>query len=160
MLKIIFLVFLAFSVKAFPQGQEVKKINATDLKGLLHVNDHRLHVVNFWATWCSPCVKELTGFEKAMEEYPANKVSFLFVSLDFPSSYEKTLIPFIENRKIKSKVVLMTEQDADSWIRMVNENWQGNIPATLIYNASSKKRIFHSSPLDYDELKTLIEDNL
>ncbi len=145
-----------FSVGA----QEIRKIDAAGLKDLITRDDDKVHVVNFWATWCSPCVKEIPQFEKAMGEYSNGKVDFLFISLDFPSSVQKSLIPFLEDRKIRPDVVLMTDQDADQWIRMVDKNWQGDLPATLIYRTSDKTRVFHPGPLDYTQLKTMINNLL
>src|SRR5690606_6809447 len=43
-----------------------------------------IYVINFWATWCKPCIKELPAFEKIASEYADKKVKVLLVSLDFP----------------------------------------------------------------------------
>ncbi len=160
MRKILFTFLFLITGSIFLSAQEIERIDAAQLQKLTEVKDNRLHVVNFWATWCSPCVKEIPGFKKASEAYPADKVDFLFVSLDFPSTAEKNLVPFIKDHNLNSRVVLMTGQNADSWIRMIDRDWQGDIPATLIYRTSDDLRVFHAGELNYDELKNMINNHL
>ena len=68
----------------------VKSLNYNELKPYLERNDDKTHVVNFWATWCAPCVKELPYFETLGEQYASNNVEVLLVSLDFPKQVEKS----------------------------------------------------------------------
>ena len=106
-------------------------------------------VVNFWATWCKPCIKELPYFEKVGQEYQ-EEVAVVLVSLDFPDQIER-LEQFIEKRKLQSEVVLLDDGNANEWIPKVNQDWSGAIPATIIYNSS--KRSFFEQSFTYDELK-------
>uniref|UniRef100_UPI00260C894D TlpA disulfide reductase family protein n=1 Tax=uncultured Winogradskyella sp. TaxID=395353 RepID=UPI00260C894D len=61
------------------------------LKPLINKKDDKVHVVNFWATWCAPCVKELPYFEAIKEDYKDDNVEVLLVSLDFPRNYDSKL---------------------------------------------------------------------
>ncbi|MGB1283784.1 MAG: TlpA disulfide reductase family protein, partial [Polaribacter sp.] len=101
-----------------------------ELKPLLHKDDGKIYVVNFWATWCAPCVKELPYFEKLKEVYQDKNVEVLLVSLDFPKQIEERLIPFINKKKLKSKVVLLNDSNEDIWIKAIDSTWSGAIPAT------------------------------
>jgi thiol-disulfide isomerase/thioredoxin len=98
------------------------------------------YVVNFWATWCKPCVAELPFFLELEKMYKDKKVKFIFVSLDFMNNLELTLIPFLDDRKISSEIIVLDQKDADVWMEKIDKNWSGSIPATLIYN--TKNRIF------------------
>jgi thiol-disulfide isomerase/thioredoxin len=115
-------------------------------------------VINFWATWCAPCVKELPFFEKLNKTYADRDVEVLLVSLDFPKQYDSKLKPFIEDKKLKSKVVALNDTDANYWIPKISEDWTGAIPATLIYNKD--KRQFYEQPFNYEELETQIKQFL
>ncbi len=95
-----------------------------------------IYVVNFWATWCAPCVKELPHFEKLNAEN--KKVKVVLVSLDFKKQYESTLLPFLKRKKIQSEVVLLTDKDYNTWLSMVDKEWSGSIPATLIIKNDKK----------------------
>lgn len=126
-----------------------------DYKGIekyLNFKDDKVYVVNFWATWCAPCVKELPYFEELGETYSDKNVEVILISLDFPKHYKSKLIPFIEKHKLQSKVVVLDDPDMNSWIPKVNENWEGAIPATLIYNKDKSQ--FYEQSFNYEELKT------
>lgn len=136
----------------------VKSLNYNELKPYLEKNDDKTHVVNFWATWCAPCVKELPYFETLRKEYAAKKVEVLLVSLDFPKQVEKKLIPFINKKQLQSEVVLLDDVNENFWIPAIDSTWSGALPATIIYN--NKKRKFYEQSFDYEtlenELKTFL----
>ena len=125
--------------------------NYKELKPLLHESDDKVYVVNFWATWCAPCVKELPAFEKLKANYQDRNVELLLVSLDFPNQIETKLKAFIEKKQLQSKVVVLDDSDQDVWIPEINEKWSGAIPATLIYN--KHKRSFFESSFTYEKLE-------
>ena len=114
--------------------------------------------MNFWATWCTPCVDELPALERIGMEYKESKVKILLVSLDFPKQIESRLLPFIEKHGIMSEVLVLNDPDANKWIDKVDPEWSGAIPATLIYD--SKSRDFHEGTYTYEELKLKIEQKL
>lgn len=126
--------------------------NFKELEPLLNKEDDKIYVINFWATWCAPCVKELPYFEKLNTEYKSKNVEVILVSLDFPKQYEKKLKPFIQKHKLASKVVALNDTDSNTWIPKVNKDWSGAIPATIIYN--KEKRQFYEQSFNYKELQT------
>lgn len=138
------------------QAQKIEKIGIPELEKILASPADELHVVNFWATWCPPCVTELPHFEKLSKEYKGKGVRFILISLDFPSQIETKLIPFLEKNKITAEVKVMTNLDYNSWIDKVDSGWQGNIPVTLFFNNAKKTRYFHPSEVTEKELRDLI----
>nr|WP_297804825.1 TlpA disulfide reductase family protein [uncultured Polaribacter sp.] len=161
---VLFFVPLLFSckkeaVKDAPKTvTSVKSYSYKELKPMLERQDGKTYVINFWATWCAPCVKELPAFEKLNKEYAAKNVEVILVSLDFPKQVEKRLLPFINKKNLQSKVILLDDVNEDAWIKEIDSAWSGAIPATLIY--SSKGRKFYEQSFDYElletELKTLL----
>ena len=130
------------------------KLEIYDFNGLekfLNQNDEKVHVVNFWATWCAPCVKELPHFEALQENYKSKGVEVLLVSLDFPKQYEKKLKPFIVKYNLKSKILVLDDVDMNTWIPKINKDWDGAIPVTIIYNKD--KRQFYNQTFTYNELE-------
>ncbi|MDA9057290.1 TlpA family protein disulfide reductase [Flavobacteriaceae bacterium] len=123
----------------------------TGIAPYLELEGSKTYVVNFWATWCAPCVKELPHFEMLQANYK-DSVEVILVSLDFPQQYETKLKPFIQKHNLKSKVVVLDDPDMNSWIPKVDPQWDGAIPVTLIYNAS--KRLFYSRTFTYNELES------
>ena len=123
-------------------AQKVEYIKVPDLEKILKNPDNKLFVVNLWATWCAPCVKELPDFEKVARDYDGSRVKFILVSLDFPSEVDQKLLPFLKKNQISLDVAVMTDTDYDSWVRKVDKDWQGNIPSTLIFNNNRKDKVF------------------
>jgi len=150
---VIFWLLISFTFKHQP-----RVLSFSDFEPHLHFSSDTTYLVNFWATWCTPCVDELPVFEKIGKEYSEHKVKILLVSLDFPKQIESRLIPFIERHQIRSEVLVLNDPDANKWINKVDPDWSGAIPATLIYNR--KGRNFHEGSFTYDELKSIVEQKL
>lgn len=116
-----------------------------------------VYVINFWATWCKPCVEELPHFEKLTENYKDKKVKVLLVNIDFRSQYEKKVVPFVQKNKLKSQVMMLDTQGDNGFIDKVSTAWQGTIPATVIVQASSKTNKFYEKQFTYDQLETIVK---
>lgn len=114
------------------------------------------YVVNFWATWCKPCVEELPYFEQIQEQYKDEKVQVVLVSLDFKKQLERKLKPFLEERKLQSRVVVLTDGKYNNWIDRVDEEWSGAIPVTVVYNANTREFIGDQFA-DFEELEELVK---
>ncbi|MBC9796510.1 TlpA disulfide reductase family protein [Sinomicrobium weinanense] len=130
------------------------KVDVYDFAGFerfLYIKDNKTYVINFWATWCRPCVAELPYFERLQKEYNDKGVEVILVSLDMPGMLEKKLLPFLREKKLRSKVVVLNDPKQNDWIPKVNTEWSGAIPATLIYN--KENRAFYESSMTYEELE-------
>jgi len=151
----IIIILLSGSIATLP-AQKIEKIGVPELEQILAFPGNELHVVNFWATWCAPCVTELPCFEKLAEEYRNTDVKFILISLDFPSQIDSRLIPFLKENEITADVRVMTDLDYNSWIAKVDDSWQGNIPSTLIFNNAANVRYFLPGEITEKELRDLI----
>ncbi len=138
------------------EGITVKSFDFNSFEPYLHQNDDTTYVINFWATWCLPCVKELPYFEQLNEKYKNQNVKVILVSLDLPKKVESNLIPFIKKKNLKSDIIHLNDPDANTWIEKVDKSWAGSIPATVIYN--KKGRVFAED--SYSSLKELEEELL
>ena len=134
-------------------SKKVVSLNFDELEQrYLQKNNDSIYIINFWATWCKPCIKELPAFEKLASDYSDKKVKLLLVSLDFPDKLESQVIPFIKKNNIQSEVVLLDDADANSWIPKVSPQWSGAIPATVIYKKEDRK--FYEQSFAFEELET------
>jgi thiol-disulfide isomerase/thioredoxin len=149
--------FLIYSGGNTLSAQKIEYIKIPELEKILNNTDNKLYVINFWATWCAPCVAELPAFEKVSGNYDKSRVRFILISLDFPGQADKQLIPFLKKNKITMEVALMMETDSNLWIDKVDPSWEGNIPATIFLNNRKKIRVFHPEPLEEQGLRKLIE---
>ncbi len=126
----------------------VYKIN--DLLLRIQNNSDTVYIVNFWATWCKPCVAELPEFEKIDKEYKNKAVKIILVSLDFKEDVKNKLIPFIKKNKYAAEVVVLDEIDGNSFINKIDKGWSGAIPATLFRKQG--KQNFIEKKLNYEDL--------
>lgn len=135
--------------------QDIRVLDYKQLEPHLHLKNNSLNVVNFWATWCKPCVEELPAFQKLADEYNDDNVNILLVSLDFPSQLESRLIPFLNKNNIDLEVVILDDPDQNTWIDNIHSTWTGSIPATLVYDTNSRE--FYEKSFTYNELKSIVE---
>jgi thiol-disulfide isomerase/thioredoxin len=120
-------------------------------------NQDTVYVVNFWATWCAPCVKELPEFDKVSERYSGRPVKVLLVSLDFKEAYPKKLESFISKKKLKPEVVWFNETNANMFIPKIDNSWSGSIPATWIVNKAKDYTTFNEGTVTPAQIGSIIE---
>jgi thiol-disulfide isomerase/thioredoxin len=148
----VFGLFVSYSFACNAQKATVIKFGA--LEGRLNTTSDKIQVINFWATWCAPCVKELPLLENLNTKSNLD-VKITLINLDYVDNLDK-VNAFISRKNIRSEVLLLDEIDYDSWIDKVDKNWTGAIPATLIFNPKSGKRKFVEKELKEGELESLI----
>jgi thiol-disulfide isomerase/thioredoxin len=127
---------MAFSNTSLAQITVYEKFD--DFEKAVIKEDENVYVINFWATWCAPCIKELPYFEQLHKEN--KKVKVILVSLDSRKDLEKKLIPFIARKKITAEVLLLSDKDYNAWLSKIDKDWSGAIPATLLIQG--KKHLF------------------
>ena len=141
--------FLSFLGKA----QSVSRVYRID--ELVHriKNSDTTYVINFWATWCKPCVAELPSFDSLSK---ISNVKILLVSLDFKDDLEKKVNPFLKSHNIKMECVLLDEINGNDFIDKIDKAWTGAIPATLIKNKDY--RVFIEKKIHLSELQKHLAD--
>ena len=119
----------------------------------------KVYVVNYWATWCAPCIKELPYFEELNRKHESKGIEVVLVSIDFKNQYESKLMPFVRERKLQSRVIHMADRNSNQWIDKVDPDWSGAIPITLFISGDNElfmERSFSS----YVELKSELDKYL
>lgn len=149
-------IFLSLSSNA-----QVSKIDSLKVDGLtqLYTKVSPIVVVNFWSTWCAPCIEEIPHFIETADKYKKDSVQFVFVSQDVKRLYQNgQLLEFVNKNKWKGKFVWLNESDADYYCPVVDKKWGGGIPATLIVNNRTGKRLFFEEPLTKVQLENAINE--
>lgn len=128
----------------------------SQIEPFFHFDNDTTYVVNFWATWCKPCVEELPYFEELTQAYKGQKVRVILVSLDFPRQFESKLAPFVEERQLQSAVIALADGRYNDWIDKISTEWTGAIPATYIYKGE-QSRFIGTSVKSMSELEAVIQ---
>ena len=131
-------------------NDEIEIYNFSKLEPLLNYKDNNTYVINFWATWCAPCIKELPYFQEIHDKYGSQNLKIILVSLDFPDKFESQLKPYVKKNKLTPQVILLDDPNENEWIPKVDESWSGALPATLIYNKD--KRAFYEQSFTKESL--------
>lgn len=146
-----------------PQDEESHAFEALNYEQLLEKisqEDEQLYVVNFWATWCVPCVEELPHFMEVNREFKDRGVKFVLVSLDKSDQLTTGVKNMKENLQLDADIYLLDDvKNMNRWIPATDEKWTGAIPATLFYK-NGKKLSFIEGQLSKSELRTRIQKHL
>ncbi|MBC7488256.1 MAG: TlpA family protein disulfide reductase [Cytophagaceae bacterium] len=138
----------------FFQG-DVEVIKWAALEEYMDKKEDKIKVINFWATWCKPCMDELPYFEQIHEEYKDKNIEVLLVSLDQASMKDKVKASLKKNN-VTAKAVLLDEVDFNKWINLVDTTWSGSIPATLIISKNNTSKTFYERQFTKQQLEELI----
>jgi thiol-disulfide isomerase/thioredoxin len=159
MKKIITLLAL-LTIADFSQAQPIRKMKMNELLKMIDTVKTPL-VVNFWATWCGPCIREIPWFEKTMKQFADKKIKLILVSIDYPDEYPANIAAFAKKNGYSAEIIWLNETDADVFCPKVDKTWQGTIPVTLMVNNKSKYRQFYNQQLPeqklLQELQKLVE---
>ena len=138
---------------------DVRQIDLEGLKKLLHrdAKDTRPLLVNFWATWCDPCRDEFPDLVKVDEDYRGKGLNFVAVSLDDVTDIKSAVPKFLKEMKATMRVVLLNVNDPEPAIKLIDATWDGQLPATFLYDKEGKVVFRHFGRIKPDELRAALD---
>jgi thiol-disulfide isomerase/thioredoxin len=153
---------LASSAQAPAEGVVLRDVREIDFEGLRKIlqrdpKDPRPLLINFWATWCDPCREEFPDLVKLDADYTAKRLNFVAVSLDEVSELKTTVPKFLKEMKATMPAVLLNVNDPEPAIKSVDEKWDGQLPATFLYDRDGKVVFKHFGRIQPDELRAAID---
>ena len=154
MKRFLILIFWSISFPLF--SQEIESVTLADFQKILQAPNDKVLVINFWATWCAPCIKELPLLEKLHGQNPTAQVLLVSMDYDLDPDIEK-VVRFQNRKKLQAKILFLTENDPNAWIDKIDKRWSGALPATLVINTKTKKRELVQGELVEGQLEELIK---
>jgi len=155
MIKSTLLIIAIFCLFSICLSQEVEVMKFDELEKIMNEKPAKVKILNFWATFCRPCIIEMPFFEEAANKFDKD-IDLIFVSLDFAENVENKVKPFLTKKNIHSRVILLDDTNYDSWIDRVSPSWSGAIPATLIIDKITGEKFFFEQIFEKEELESLI----
>ena len=158
MKKIIFILILISNISV---SQEIVSINnVNDIASIKNENKGKVFAINFWASWCKPCVNEFPALVKLNKNYKGDSFNLIFISLDFKEEVSTKLIPFLQNSGVDYTSYYLETNRPEEIMDYLNKKWDGGIPATFIFDKSGNLQNFILGERDYEffekEIKKLI----
>ncbi len=150
------------AAKAEPKPKiDVRQIDEAGLAKLLKDEAERGRplLVNFWATWCTPCREEFPDLVKIEEEFgTSDGFEFVTVSLDDPSDITTAVPGFLsEMRAGAIPAYLLNAADPEAAIALVDRSWRGELPATYLFGRKGEVVFKHTGRVKPDELRKAIK---
>jgi len=147
MKRILFLLFIVLAASS-AQSQQIPRWKITDVENYIAASKDEVLVINFWATFCKPCVAEIPSFIKITDQYKSKHVKLVLVSLDLPSYYPAKIAAFAKKHQFNTNITWLEETNADYFCPRVDSTWSGSIPATLIINSKTGYRKFFEEEME------------
>jgi len=143
--------------KAKEYSAKIPVVDDVWLKDKINNRNGKILFVNFWATWCEPCVEEFPDLVKIYNDNKNSNFEFLSVSVNLPSEIDDKVKPFIEKQNAGFPVVVIEEKRSEEIINLVNPEWDGTVPATIIFDKNGKRREFFAEAKSYEFFNKSIE---
>jgi thiol-disulfide isomerase/thioredoxin len=157
MKKILIVAVTVFGFALNTQAQKIHKVKMDEVVSRFSQKNDTIYVVNFWATFCKPCVAELPNFLAITKKYKTQKVKLILVSLDLPSYYPAKIASFAKAKKYKAEIMWLDETNADHFCPMIDKKWSGAIPSTIMVNAKTGYKKFFEEEMKAEEFETALK---
>jgi len=158
MIKRSLFLFVLLALVAFAHSQSIRKWKIEDVVKSYTKNNDTVYVVNFWATFCKPCIAEIPDFIRIIKKYEKQKVKLLLVSLDLASYYPSRIAAFAKKNKYNVPIVWLDETNADHFCPMIDVKWSGSIPSTIVVNNKTGYRKFTEGEMGAADFETMIKE--
>jgi peroxiredoxin len=143
-------------VQAPATASPIALLKPADFDKLKAASQGKVLLINFWATWCAPCVAEFPEFVMIDKNYRAKGVRTVSISTDEKSDIESAVIPFLKKQKAEFESFVSDADDPQLLIDVVDKNWSGALPATFVFDQQGKLIYTRYGIIDREELlKTL-----
>jgi peroxiredoxin len=112
-------------------------VDAEGLKALRNNGSGKFRLVNFWATWCAPCLAEFHEFVTINRMYRHRDFEFVSVAVNRPDE-DKAVLAFLNKQQASSKNLIFASAERDKLIDAFDPEWPGPVPYTVLLSPEGK----------------------
>ncbi len=134
---------------------DLRPVDETGYAKAVAASKGKVLLVNFWATYCVPCRKEMPQLVALAAKYKAKGLDFITVTADEPEQM-KEAAAFLDKNKVPAPAYAKQARDDDKFINMVDAKWSGALPATFLYDRSGRKASAFFGELKFAELEAAV----
>jgi thiol-disulfide isomerase/thioredoxin len=137
----------------------VALIDAEDMRAQLNAHQGEVVVLNLWATWCVPCIKEIPDLMTLESELDSRGMRLVAVSMDDPADLG-AVEAFRARHFPEFRTWLRGEPDMDTLVSVVDFAWNGILPTTYLINREGQVARKIQGKWSLDEFRTAVESLL
>jgi peroxiredoxin len=141
------------------QPVKIQPASAEELKLLRQNQTGKLVLVNFWATWCGPCFKELPDLETAYRMYGHRAFDLVTVSINYPDE-QPGVLSALRKQHATSRNLLLGSTDIYALMSAFDSEWNAAVPYTMLIRPGGEVVYRRQGEIDPLELRRLIIANL
>ncbi len=160
MLKLLFISIILTVNISVVKSQELVSATQHTLDSIKTANKGKVVLINFWATWCKPCVEEFPDIVKINNSFKEKDFKLVMVSLDFSEDLDSKTTNFLKKMKVDFLTYYNGFAKDDDLINYMDKNWNGGIPGTFIFDKEGKLTKTFIGKTSYEEFEKSIEDLL
>ena len=154
-LRIFILLYFFVGVNGAQQKLVIENINESGLRDLIDNRNGKVLLLNIWATWCTPCRKEIPDLIRLSNNYK-NSIDVVGISIDYPEDLKQKILPFLKKNNVTYTNYISAFRKDEDLINFLNKIWGGALPASFIYNPEGKLLYFIEGKKDYEFFEELI----
>jgi len=151
-LKEILLLFFvwAFALNAQTNEPKVDTLSSGRIRELIKNDSARVTLINVWASWCKPCLKEIPALLKVRKDFQKSDVNVLLVSADDMEVLDSDVKPLLKKNNVDFLTYIRADAKDDAFINGLDSSWSGALPTTFVFDNDGKllemmvgERTFH-----------------
>lgn len=139
---------------------EVLPVDSSGVVQLLESHRGNYVFLNIWATWCQPCIEEFPDLIRLADNYKDQNIKFIALSVDYPDEVDSKIKPFLQSADVNFPVYVQNFKQQDKLINLLNPDWNGAIPATLIFDPNGNRIDFIVGKQNFSDFSQKIENLL
>lgn len=136
---------------------EVRAVNTAELDQIMEKTRGKVTVLNFWATWCLPCVQEMPDFVTLYNESDLESFALVSLSIDDVAEVSGAIPEFQRTHKMPFPIYVLNERNDEALLKAVRGKFNGMIPATFVYDKSGALVKMVEGSVTLAELRELLK---
>ena len=145
----------SYMAKLAAEPVSVARVDAAGLTALRKNESGKFRLVNFWATWCAPCLAEFDEFVAMNRMYRHRDFELVMVSVNQPDE-ESRVLEFLKASEASNRNLIFGSNERDPLINAFDPSWQGEVPYTVLLSPEGKVIYKESGSIDALALRRAI----